>query len=804
MESALVDQLLDQCSQIRILLVGSSKGKPALIREVFGVSRVLRYPPSYSRDEEVYSDENAAFIVHVFDDWSGVEAVLRRRNEGRDRQPDEVIHLIWHYVDAQDATRLVHEESMQCPLAVVGFGVPVVTLFGRFDNVVSRAAQIGRRRRLGEKLSEADEADAAHIRGLRDSINLFMLQYPDTVAVGSKDAASKVHFLTLSLSLLKQAEVRTLLIIAQRLEPTVKFEAALSLAMRQFLLGTISTASPLPIPFAGLAGSSSATYLIKQDILRVWNIYDPDFLCATGGVQGETTMLDRMLEIPKFGAKYLLRFIPVVAQIRGVWETPRMAAALGSLMIDLVLLMERCFLCNMGIETNARIEYLAKLPPPPARNRQFFHTDRDDDDEHEDESPQWREGVATPLSEEVKRNRREFMTGSREGTPVSDRGDDSPAPRKPARPIKPLSLSRPATAGERVDTPPPKPRRPGSAAPSPAISPAPGSPAQRSIPTPPPKPQRPGTLPTLVASAATPNIKSPLSGSVLNNRTPSTGANTATSTPLAARPGSRSAVQSAAVDHTEDHGDAGDDDDGPELLVLRHGSRSPSPSPPATPAPAPAAASVPAVAASAAVPQRRANGAASGRGGATVKTPLPPHMAREYTTPLSTPLNAHSPRTSTIATGAGAEPGAGAGAGVGPGVGGEGDRPALPSRRYRSTPSTPIGPSAPDSDAEKFTAVAGVAIPHTGSVADSGLERPSTPSRPVAIRPRQATTPLSAAQLHAIGVKFKPVHERVLWEVEDFFDLEGAGLKRSFQKNTVHRFLEGLVRKYRVTDVIDI
>ncbi|BFZ57402.1 hypothetical protein PYCC9005_004454 [Savitreella phatthalungensis] len=692
MESALVDQLLDECSQIRVLIVGSSRGKAALIREIFGVSRVLRYPAEISRDEEVYSDENPAFVAHIQDDWRDVASIIRRRNgtpvPGRTRtvdgrtiaatryvtatgespQADEVIHLIWHYVDAQDAVRLAHESEMQCPADVLACGVPIVTVFGRFDNIVHRAEQIGRLRRLKEPLSAEDEADGAHIRELCSAINLFRLQYPDNIAIASKDSASKLTFLRLSLSLLQKADVRTLLIIAQRLDPTVKFEASLSLAMRQFLLGTISTASPLPIPFAGLAGSSSATYLIKQDILRIWNIYDPWSLC--GGTGEKSSMMENMLQIPVFGAKYLLKYIPVVAQIRGIWETPKMAKTLGSLMIDLMLLMERCFLANMGIETNSRIEYLAQLKPVVRRRSAGFDIER------------W----GSPVSDEVRKNRNELMTGSREGTPVAaapSREKDAPPPR-PARPPKPPNLTgTPSPELGDMSTPPPKPARrqaPGSApanvdAASPALPQrrpmtAKPSPSTPQVATPPQKPARP------IARPRAPSQADELAEAM--------------GTPM----GDRSDPLNAAnVPVTTDD----------DVLVLR------SPSP--------------------------------------IRSDMDDTPSHELAS-LSVSHDARKP--------------------VDPAT------PRMVDNADGKRPATLVNPS-------------------TDPPRSSGSGNGNRQGRG-----------LTEDQLTRIYSLYKPVHAAVLDDLDEFFDLEGSGLKRSFQKNTVSRFLEGLLRKYRVTDVVEI
>lgn len=350
MENSLVDDALDECSQIRIILVGSSKGKAQLIREIFGVNRITRYPPDFSRDEEIYSKENEYFVVHVFENWDGVADVIRRRKRG---ELDEVIHCIWQYVDAQEADDLIHNEDSEqtCPSEVRRLNVPMITIFGRFDNIVTRAAEIGFKRREGQPLQENDTRDAIQIRRLMECINLYYLQFPESTAVTSKSPSSKIPFLDKLLAIIRDEQVKMLLVVAQRLNPSWKFETSLRLAMKQFLLGTISTANPLPIPFAGLLGSSAATYMIKQDIIRVWNIYDPDYLCA--GAQGQTSMMDTLVGIPQIGAKRLVYMIPVIAQINGIWETPRMARALGGLMIDLTLLMERAFLATMGVDAEA-------------------------------------------------------------------------------------------------------------------------------------------------------------------------------------------------------------------------------------------------------------------------------------------------------------------------------------------------------------------------------------------------------------------------------------------------------------------
>lgn len=380
MEDSIVDKILDECSQLRILVVGSSRGKAQLIREIFGVNRVTRYPADFSRDEEIYSKENEYFVAHVFDNWQGVNEVLRRRRRG---EPDEVVHCIWHYVDSQDVLQLSGEEEGDqiCPQDVRRAGVPIITFFGRFDNIVTRSSEIGKKRRLKQTLTESDLSDAKRIRKIAEAINLYVLQYPQTTAIASKAPSSKLTFLQIMLNALKsRTDLQMLLMIAQRLNPSLKFETAMNLAMKQFLVGTISTASPLPIPFAGLIGSSTASFLIKEDIIKVWNIYDPDYLCAAA--QGKSSLMDNLLGLPVYGIKRVVYALPVIAQIKGVWETPRVAKALGGLMIDLTLLMERAFLATMGgiadgsspLRTPSRvIPISAESPRTPIRPLNKIH-----------------------------------------------------------------------------------------------------------------------------------------------------------------------------------------------------------------------------------------------------------------------------------------------------------------------------------------------------------------------------------------------------------------------------------------------
>lgn len=477
--NAVIDNILDECSQFRVLLVGSSRGKAQLLREVFGVNRITRYPPDFSRDEEIYSQENEHFVAHVFDNWRGVKDVLtRRRPGGGGVAADELIHCIWHYVDAQDAVSLVDGagDDQECPFDIRSMGVPVITLFGRFDNVVNRAAEIGQKRRLRGNLSELEKSDAVQIKRTADAINLYCLQYASTTAITSKSASSKNEFIKVVLSALRAEQVRMLLIIAQRVSPSLKFEASMSLAMKQFLIGTVSRASPLPIPFAGLIGSQAATYMIKQDILRVWNIYDPDFLCS--GAQGQQSLMDQMLGIPKIGVKRLIYMIPVLGQISGIWEVPILARALGGLMIDLTLLMERAFIATMGgsldglspIRTPVRRRSMlpaAGSPRTPIRPNQRNGND-----------------VKRPLSAEVLRNRQDLLSPSATlRTPASPLRTDSSNlidffEDKPATPPRPSTAPAPAAKPAL----PPKPSRPLTPRRNDVASPLPATPARPTTP----------------------------------------------------------------------------------------------------------------------------------------------------------------------------------------------------------------------------------------------------------------------------------------------------------------------------------
>lgn len=462
--NSVVDDLLDECSQVRVLLVGSSRGKAQLLREIFGVNRITRYPADFSRDEEIYSTENEYFVAHVFDDWKGVEEVLQRRRRG---EPDEVIHCVWHYVDAQDATGLVggRGEDQACPLEVLRLGVPVITIFGRFDNIVNRAAEIGTKRRLKQILTDADKSDGKQIRKVYEAISLYLLQFGSTTAIASKAPSSKISFLNIVLQCLKKnAQAQMLLIIAQRLNPSIKFETSVSLAMKQFLLGTVSTASPLPIPFAGLIGSQAATYMIKKDIVRVWNIYDPDNLCSNPG--GGGSLMDTLMYIPQMGAKRLVYMIPVIGTISGIWETPRLARALGGLMIDLTLLMERAFLATMAgsndgsspIRTPKRSLLLSdspKTPMKPVQRGQYGQN-----------------GVKSPLSAEVLRNRQQLISPKPTATsssPLRHRGVstnliDLEAEERPKTPPRPVVGPKPGSSKPPLPAKPTRPSTPLSAA----------------------------------------------------------------------------------------------------------------------------------------------------------------------------------------------------------------------------------------------------------------------------------------------------------------------------------------------------
>ncbi len=340
-DDSFVDQLINEVHQIRVLIVGSTKGKAQLLREIFGVNRIQKTPHHYGQDDELYSSENDYFVAHAMENWVGVDTLLRRRKK---MEEGDQVHSIWHYVDSQDALEIMEAEQ-RVPSLVRKCGIPIITVFGRFDSVVKRSSEIGNKRRNCEELTKHDIADAAQIRAIIEAINLYSLQFPDTTTLISKPPGTKVPFLNRVVATLKTPRLKMLLIMAQRLNPSLKFEASLDLAMKQFLLGTISTASPLPIPFAGLVGSSTATYLIKSDIVKTWNLYDPDNLITSSTGQ---SFMDTLMDLPAMTVKRLIYMIPVIGQINGIWEVPRMARALGGLMIDLTLLMERLFLSTMA------------------------------------------------------------------------------------------------------------------------------------------------------------------------------------------------------------------------------------------------------------------------------------------------------------------------------------------------------------------------------------------------------------------------------------------------------------------------
>ncbi|CCG84020.1 protein of unknown function [Taphrina deformans PYCC 5710] len=481
--NSVVDDILDECSQFRVLLVGSSRGKAQLLREIFGVNRITRYPAELSKDEELYSKENDYFVAHVFDDWHGAADVLKRRSRG---EADEVIHCIWHYVDSQDAPGLVSGEGSDqaCPADIHRYGVPVITIFGRFDNIVTRASELGRRRRLAQSMSDNELSDAEQIRKVMEAIHLYLMQYGQRVAIASKLASSKITFLNMVIrELTKNRQAQMLLIIAQRLNPTWKFETSLSLAMKQFLIGTVSTASPLPIPFAGLIGSQAATYMIKQDVIRIWNIYDPDYLCA--GADGQTSMMDTLLGIPKMGAKRLLYMIPVVGQISGIWETPILARALGGLMIDLTLLMERAFLATMGIDdvVGSPIRTpVRRLPTPGSPVTPIRPIPR---------SQYGRNGTKSPLSAEVLRSRQHLISPNqrpesplRRDTDLISLIDVEEEQNRLATPPRPPARAKPSIIKPALPPKPPRPTTPKGNSPSRPMSGSPAMPAlELSTPT---------------------------------------------------------------------------------------------------------------------------------------------------------------------------------------------------------------------------------------------------------------------------------------------------------------------------------
>ncbi|ORY80948.1 hypothetical protein BCR37DRAFT_393592 [Protomyces lactucae-debilis] len=450
MDDSIIDNLLDECSQLRVLIVGASRGKAQLIREVFGVHRITRYPPDFSRDEEIYSKENDLFIAHVFDSFEGVDAVLERRKRG---EPDEVIHAIWHYIDAQDAVELVSGSSeLACPAAVRKSGIPVLTIFGRFDNIVTRSEAIGALRRQGKPLSDGDKADAVHIRSITEAIQLYLMQYPKTTIITSKLPGSKLKLVDVMLAQLKSTQAKMLFISAQRLSASLKLDTSLSIAMKQFLVATISSAVPIPIPFAGYATTTAVTENIKADIVKVWNLHDPEILLT--GTHDNTTMMDTITAIPVETAKMLVFMIPGLSQIKGVLSLPKLARTLGGLMIDLALIMERLFLATqLGADIGELLATPARLQAALPAKLELLNGER-------------------PFSPEVLRARREFMS-----PPIS-------RPGTPSR-VAPVAVdARP--------TPPPKPPRPGFAVATPPAKPPRPSPLDACVTTPPAKPPRPG------------------------------------------------------------------------------------------------------------------------------------------------------------------------------------------------------------------------------------------------------------------------------------------------------------------------
>jgi hypothetical protein len=460
MDDSLIDDLLDDCSQLRVLIVGASRGKAQLIREMFGVARLMRYPPDFSRDEEVYSKENNFFVTHVFDTFEGVEEVVKRRRKG---DADEVIHAIWHYVDAQDAAELLSGASeLSCPAAVRNMGIPVITIFGRFDNIVTRSQAIGALRRQDEPLSEQDLADAVQIRAVLEAIQLYLMQFPETTVVTSKLPGSKLKLVDVTVERLKTPQAKMLFVSAQRLSTSLKLDTSLQLAMKQFLVATIGSSVPIPIPFAGYAATTAVTSNIKTDIVKVWNLYDPELLLT--GTHNNTTMMDTLMNTTTVAAKTLIYMIPGISLIKGVLELPLLARSLSGLMIDLTLIMERLFVATMlGANVSELAATPARAPMTPIRLE-----NRDSE---------------KPFSPEVIRARQELMSfqPNHSGTP--------------ARAV--VQKNRP--------TPPPKPPRPGAATP-PAKPPRPGQSS--------PMPQTPQT-PQPTASVITATPLKPLTRNVL-------------------------------------------------------------------------------------------------------------------------------------------------------------------------------------------------------------------------------------------------------------------------------------------------
>lgn len=58
--------------------------------------------------------------------------------------------------------------------------------------------------------------------------------------------------------------------------------------------------------------------------------------------------------------------------------------------------------------------------------------------------------------------------------------------------------------------------------------------------------------------------------------------------------------------------------------------------------------------------------------------------------------------------------------------------------------------------------------------------------------------------LETIVQEYAPIKEAVKLELEDFFNQEGEGLKRSFQKDTVRSKIDEIVHGWRLSEVVDL
>ncbi|KAG1840195.1 hypothetical protein DFJ58DRAFT_907932 [Suillus subalutaceus] len=317
-ETSYFDDLTRECNAFRILLIGKSgSGKSTLVNEVFDFEYEGSTTSDYSVgnhdiNRPILSSANRSLILH---DSKGLESgsdknlniVKRFLNDRKNGPVTDQLHAIWYCVEIPlGGERLFEGGDLVLMEYLKSSSVPLIVVFTKLDKL-----QFSERMRLQKEytsngqnskaMRNAKEQYVAAAAKKYQSSCVDVLQSPKIpqawshyCAVSMKQSQTIITLIELTKSLLDSSETLDVL-FSQAQMPDVNYKVNLSLRAGKNMYRTGMFASALPLKGIRKVSLLKVLSVIHSDIVRVWNLQDPDEILLGANMR---TMIRRLFVEP--------------------------------------------------------------------------------------------------------------------------------------------------------------------------------------------------------------------------------------------------------------------------------------------------------------------------------------------------------------------------------------------------------------------------------------------------------------------------------------------------------------------------